>query len=188
MSKENQDYVAHQSDTFKWYAVHAHSGQEKQAGESLKKRIIQSTYQDKFGEVLVPISIINKPGGKQQKKVLMPGYIIVQMELSDETMQLVVGTQKIRGFVGTSAINRQPPNPLRAAEVARLTSGESTPIQTTLLSFEVGEQVKVIGGPFANFTGTIDEVVSEHKIKVSVSIFGRPTLVELDYTQVDKLA
>jgi len=193
MVKEKQEEeISAGNEKFKWYAVNAHSGQEKQVAEALKKRIAQSKYQDKFGEVLVPLDTVKTVIGgvtKVRSKVRIPGYIMVQVELSDETRQLVTGTPKITGFVGAMPGSNKFPHHMRASEVARLISGDSGPTHTSQLSFEVGEDVKVIDGPFANFNGTVDEVLKDkQKIKVSVSIFGRPTSVELDFFQVAKAA
>lgn len=187
MVNEKEEKIVTENKNLKWYAVHAHSGQERKVGEALKARILQNGLQDKFGEILVPIKITNLAGGKQQKRVLMPGYVLVQMELSDEAMQLVVGTPKIIGFVGGSVgPNRYPP-PMREAEINHLKSGaESSAIMPDIF-FEIGESVKVIEGPFANFNGTVESIEPEKfKLKVNVSIFGRATPVELDYTQVAK--
>lgn len=187
MAKEIVEEVVYDNENLKWYAVHAHSGQERKVGEAIKTRVLQNGLQEKFGEILVPIKITNLAGGKQRKVVLMPGYIMVQMELSDETMQLVTGTPKVIGFVGASIGPNKYPPPMRKSEVAHLKSGVESTAKLPDISFEIGESVKVIEGPFANFNGTVESIEPEKlKIKVNVSIFGRATPVELDYTQVAK--
>ncbi|MCA9507345.1 MAG: transcription termination/antitermination factor NusG [Myxococcales bacterium] len=172
----------------KWYVVHTHSGMENKAKKSLQERIVQYGFEDKFGEILVPTETIEHVKNnvrRVQSRKCLPGYMIVQMELSAETSQLVRGTSKIAGFVGGSKM----PSPITRAEAERmmqLSKGIKTTVVT--LEFSEGENVKVTDGPFANFQGTIEEVKPEKKkLRVLVSIFGRSTPVELDFNQVEKI-
>ena len=177
---------------FKWYVVHVYSGFEKQAMLALLQRIDQAKLEEKFGEILIPKTIKErtlKSGKKKQiERTAYPGYIFVEMETTEVSKSLVRGTPKITGFVG----NQIDPLPITDAEVLRLTSPEAAAAQTkekvVEMSFSKGEGVKVKDGAFANFDGIIDEVKPEkQKLLVLVTIFGRETPVELDYTQVEKL-
>jgi transcriptional antiterminator NusG len=173
---------------FKWYVVHTYSGMENKAKKTLQERIVQYGMDEKFGEILVPTETVEHVKNnvrRVQSRKCLPGYLIVEMELSDETSQLVRGTQKISGFVGGSKM----PLPISRAEALRmleLAKGIKKTVVT--MDFSEGESVKVTEGPFANFQGTIEEVKSEKKkLRVLVSIFGRSTPVELDFHQVEKI-
>lgn len=177
---------------FKWYVVHVYSGFEKQAKLALLQRMDQAKLEEKFGEILIPKTIKErtlKSGKKKQvERTSFPGYIFVEMETTEASKSLVRGTPKITGFVG----NQLDPLPITDAEVLRLTSPEAAAAQdkdkVVEVSFSKGEGVKVKDGAFANFDGIIDEVKPEkQKLLVLVTIFGRETPVELDYTQVEKL-
>jgi transcriptional antiterminator NusG len=175
---------------FKWYVVHTYSGFENRAKKSLEERIKQNNLEPVFGEVLIPMETVEEMRGgtkRTQKRKFFPGYMLVQMELNDQTWHLVKSTPKVTGFVG----NATNPSVVIDAEVRRLTSqlteGVSKPVLK--VEYEVGEQVRVIDGPFANFNGTVEEVKPEkQKVRVLVSIFGRSTPVELDFGQVEKPA
>jgi transcriptional antiterminator NusG len=172
----------------KWYVVHTHSGMENKAKKSLQERIVQYGHEEKFGEILVPTETIEHVKNnvrRVQSRKCLPGYMILQMELNAETSQLVRGTGKIAGFVGGSKM----PLPISRTEAERmmqLSKGIKTTVVT--MEFSEGESIKVSDGPFANFTGTIEEVKAEKKkLRVLVSIFGRSTPVELDFNQVEKI-
>jgi transcriptional antiterminator NusG len=172
----------------KWYVIHTHSGMENKAKKSLQERIEQYGQQEMFGEILLPTETVEhvKNNVKRvQSRKCLPGYMIIEMELNNETSQLVRGTAKITGFVGGSKM----PLPISQAEAERMMT-LSKGIKKTVVSMEFseGENVKVIDGPFANFQGTIDEVRPDKaKLRVFVSIFGRSTPVELDFNQVEKI-
>ncbi|MEZ4741981.1 MAG: transcription termination/antitermination protein NusG [Bdellovibrionota bacterium] len=176
---------------FKWYVVHTYSGFEQAARNALLDRIKRSNLEDRFGNVTVPKTVVEKAlkSGKKKKvdKTSFPGYMIVQMDLDEHTMACVTGTPRVTGFVG----NQKKPRPMSDRDVLALMSPELLREEADKaaegLSFEKGESVKVIDGPFTNFDGIIDEVKSDRqKLKVLVSIFGRETPVELSYGQVVK--
>lgn len=175
----------------KWYAVHTYSGLENRAKKSLEERIEQYGMQEQFGEILVPTEIVEEIKGgvkKSTTRKAFPGYILVQMELTDETGHLVRNTQKVTGFVGGT---KKPP-PLHPREVEKLKAmvapGGTAKVRINA-EFSEGDQVRVIDGPFANFQGNVEEVKADkQRLKVSVSIFGRSTPVELEYAQVEKIA
>jgi transcriptional antiterminator NusG len=172
----------------KWYIVHTYSGQEARAKKSLLERAATLGFEDSIDEVLIPEeNVVEMVGGKKRtsKRKFFPGYILVRMALDDETWHVVKGTPKITGFVGNAT---QPP-PISDDEVARMTQrihdGEAKP--KPLISFEEGESVRVVTGPFASFSGFVDEVMPEkEKLRVMVQVFGRATPVVLDYTNVEK--
>ena len=172
----------------KWYIVHTYSGQENRAKQSLLERATALGHEDAIDEVLIPEeNVVEMVGGKKRtsKRKFFPGYILVRMELNGETWHVVKGTSKITGFVGDATA---PPS-ISDEEVARMTQrikeGASKP--KPLISFEEGENVRVTTGPFANFSGFVDEVMPEkEKLRVLVQVFGRATPVILDYTNVEK--
>ncbi len=173
----------------KWYIVHVYSGFENKVKTALEERIAASPYVDKFGEVLVPTEeIVELVKGKRKtsSRKFYPGYILVNLELSDETWHIVNSTAKVTGFLG----GRNSPAPLTDEEagqiIDRMAAGKLKPQPKYF--FESGDEVRVIDGPFTNFNGTVEDVNPEKgKIKVLVSIFGRSTPVELDFVQVSKL-
>ena len=175
--------------TMRWYVVHAYSGQEKSIQQALKERIRRSGMADKFGEVLVPTEeVVEMKGGQKatSERRFFPGYILVQMDMTDETWHLVKSTPKVTGFIGGSAMR---PTPISDKEVENILhqvqEGVEKPRPKVL--FEVGENVRVTEGPFTDFNGNVEEVNYEkNKIRVSVLIFGRPTPVELEFGQVEK--
>jgi transcriptional antiterminator NusG len=175
----------------KWYVVHTYSGFENKVRKSLEERIRQQGLGDDFGEILIPMEVVQemvKGEKKTSKRKFFPGYVLVNMEMGLETWHLVKGTPKVTGFVG----NAKTPNEVPAvsdAEVARLTSqiSEGSLKPKPKVQFEEGDQVRVIDGPFSNFNGTVEEVKPDkQKVRVLVSIFGRATPVELDFMQVEK--
>ncbi len=173
----------------RWYVVHAYSGFEKSVQRALQERIERAGMQDKFGQILVPVEEVveMKLGQKSiSERKFFPGYVLVQMEMDDETWHLVKNTAKVTGFVGGTA---QKPTPISEKEVAALMQqiqeGVEKPRPKVL--FEVGEAVRVKEGPFTDFNGVVEEVnYDKSKIRVSVLIFGRSTPVELDFSQVEK--
>ena len=175
----------------KWYVVHTYSGYEEKARQALIDRIKLQNAAEKFGEVFVPRSTserVTKGGKKKQiERTSYPGYILVQMDMDDQTRQLVKDTPKVTGFVG----NAKNPRPITEQEALRLTSPEAVAEAKaikTVVSFDKGESVKVTDGPFSNFDGVVDEVRPDKmKLRILVSIFGRETPVELDFSQVKKL-
>lgn len=173
----------------RWYVVHAYSGFEKSVQRALQERIERAGMQDKFGQILVPVEeVVEMKGGQKSisERKFFPGYVLVQMEMNDETWHLVKNTAKVTGFVGGSALK---PTPISEKEVAALMQqiqeGVEKPRPKVL--FEVGEAVRVTEGPFTDFHGTVEEVnYDKSKLRVSVLIFGRSTPVELEFGQVEK--
>ena len=174
---------------FKWYIVHVYSGFENKVKLALEERIAASAHPEKFGKVLVPteqIVELVKGKRKESSRKFYPGYILVNMELDDETWHVVNDTAKVTGFLG----GRNKPTPLTDKEadniLNRMEAGKLKPKPKYF--FEEGDEIRVIDGPFANFNGTVDEVNPEKgKIRVLVSIFGRSTPVELEFVQVSKI-
>jgi transcriptional antiterminator NusG len=173
----------------RWYVVHAYSGYEKRVANSLKEQVELHGMQDQFGEILVPTeSVVEMRDGKKRKseRKFYPGYVLVEMEMNDDTWHLVKDTPRVMGFIGGTA---EKPAPLSSREaeaiLQRVKDGADKPTQKTI--YEPGEVVRVIDGPFADFNGTVEKVNYEKsRLQVSVSIFGRATPVELEFTQVEK--
>jgi len=172
----------------KWYVIQTHSGYEAKVRDSLMQRIKQQTMEDKFGEILIPTESVteNRPGGKTRvkEKRSLPNYVFIEMLMSEHAWHLVKGTPKVSGFIGD-----QTPQEVPLSQIENLRRGivEGTAKPKPKLTFEVGEEVRVLDGAFANFTGTVDDVkLDKQKLKVKVSIFGRPTSVELDFAAVEK--
>ena len=174
----------------RWYSVSVLSNFEKKVAESIRTSVIENEMEDQIEEVLVPTEeVIEVRRGKKvtAERRFMPGYVLVRMEMSDEGYHLVSSTNRVTGFLGSKG----KPMPMRDAEVNailnRVQEGEESP--RLEISFEVGEKVKVNDGPFEDFDGMVEEVDDENqRLKVTVSIFGRETPVELEYTQVTKQA
>ena len=172
----------------KWYIVHTYSGQEARAKQALLDRAAALGHQDSFAEVLIPEeSVVEMVKGQKRtsKRKFFPGYILVHMDLNDDTWHVVKGTPKITGFVGNST---QPPT-VSEDEVARMTQQikDRAEKPKPLITFEDGESVRVITGPFANFSGYIDEVMADkERLRVMVQVFGRATPVVLEYSNVEK--
>ncbi len=191
-SQNTQDVQLAKGDTpeFKWYIAKAQTGQENKVTKSLKERIVNYKMTEFFSEILVPEeTLVTTAGGKKKtiKKKFFPGYVLIKMIMNDKTWHLVKSTDKITGFIGGTL---DKPAPISNEEAAFMTSQveEGFKKPKTSISFTEGETVKVIEGPFANFVGTIEAVNEKGKIKVNVSIFGRPTPVELDFSQVEKVS
>ncbi|MGH1430658.1 MAG: transcription termination/antitermination protein NusG [Neptuniibacter sp.] len=173
----------------RWYVVHAYSGYEKRVMNTLKERIELHQMQDLFGEVLVPTEeVVEIREGKKRKseRKFYPGYVLVHMEMNDESWHLVKNTPHVLAFIGGTAGNPAPITESEANEIlSRVESGVDKPRPKTV--FEPGEMVRVIDGPFADFNGVVEEINYEkNKLQVAVLIFGRSTPVELDFTQVEK--
>lgn len=172
----------------KWYVVHTYSGFENKAKKSLEERVKLEHMSEWFGEVLIPTEqVVEMVKGEKRttKRKFFPGYIIVHMELNDETWHVVKGTPKITGFVG----NATDPPSISDEEVARMTQRikEGAVKPKPLIRFDEGENVRVTTGPFANFSGFVDEVMPDkEKVRVMVQVFGRATPVVLDYSNVEK--
>jgi transcription termination/antitermination protein NusG len=172
----------------RWYVVHTYSGYENKARQALEERIKREGMNSFFGRILIPTEeVVEMKRGKRRtsKRKFFPGYMLVEMAMSENTWYLVKSTPKITGFVGGST---KPP-PIPEEEVRRITSqiNEGSERLKPKVIFEKGDAVRVVDGPFANFNGTIDEVESEKgKLRVLVSIFGRATPVEMDFVQVEK--
>ncbi len=171
-----------------WYIVHAYSNFEKKVAESIREQAEQHGLSDLFEEVLVPTEeVVELRRGQRvnAERKFFPGYVLVKMEMNDDTYHLVKNTPKVTGFLGTA----NKPLPVPQSEVDRIVQqvqeGVERPKPTIM--FEIGEAVRVTDGPFASFNGTVEEVDEEtSRLKVAVSIFGRATPVELEYDQVEK--
>lgn len=176
-----------QKVTLKWYVVHTYSGHEQKAKRYLESAIVNSGMEPKFGQVLVPTEQVTemKQGRRSTStKKFLPSYILVEMDLDKQSQDLVVSTPGVTSFVGGGG----KPRPLKLEEVERIVGqiDRSRTEEVTEVPFQAGDAVKVTDGPFADFSGTVSEVNMERKkIKVMVSIFGRPTPVELDFLQVE---
>ncbi len=175
--------------TLRWYVVHAYSGYENQVRRSLQDRIERSGLQDRFGQILVPteeVVEIREGQKRRSERKFFPGYVLVQMNLDDETWHLVKDVPRVMGFVGGTS-DRPAPISDREAEaiLQRVQEGVEKPRPKVL--FEPGEVVRVIDGPFNDFSGVVEEVNYEkNRLRVAVLIFGRPTPVELEFSQVEK--
>ncbi|WP_041642813.1 transcription termination/antitermination protein NusG [Azoarcus olearius] len=175
--------------TKRWYVVHAYSGFEKSVQRALVDRINRAGMQDAFGQILVPVEeVVEMKGGQKSisERKFFPGYVLVEMEMNDESWHLVKSTPKVTGFVGGTA---NKPTPISEKEVEKIMQqmqeGVDKPRPKVL--FETGEVVRVKEGPFTDFHGSVEDVNYEKsKLRVSVTIFGRATPVELDFAQVEK--
>lgn len=173
----------------KWYIVHVYSGFEDKVKKNLEERVEALGQKDFFGRILVPteqVVELRKGEKKTSSRKFYPGYILVQMALNKETWHTVKNTSKITGFVG-GEINPTPISDEEAAQIVRqMEEGVSRP--KPRYSFEEGDEVRVVDGPFTNFQGVVEEIKPEkEKLRVSITVFGRPTPVELDFIQVNKI-
>jgi transcriptional antiterminator NusG len=173
----------------RWYVVHVYSGFEKKIAQQIKEQAAQKGLADQFDEVLVPSEEVLEPRRGQKVTVerkFFPGYVLVKMELTDDAWHLVKDTPKVTGFLGT----KLRPSPITDAEAERIMKQTQEGVERPrpAILFEIGEQVRVADGPFTSFNGIVEEVDEERgRVKVSVSIFGRSTPVELEYGQVEKV-
>ena len=171
-----------------WYIVQTFSGFEQKVADTIKEKIKKKELNDKITDVVVPIhevTVVKKGKRVQKKKKYFPSYVLLKMEMNKQLYHMIKNIQKVTGFLGTTG----NPAPVSGKEIDKILGnikeGSLTPEPS--LSFEVGEQVKVCEGPFSSFSGLVEEVDEEKlKLKVSVSIFGRPTPIELEYNQVEK--
>ena len=173
----------------RWYVVHAYSGFEKQVKRSLEDRIERAEMQELFGQVLVPTEeVVEMKGGQKRRsdRKFFPGYVLVEMEMTDETWHLVKDVPKVMGFIGGTADRPAPITEREAAAILnRVQEGVDKPRPKVL--FEPGEMVRVVDGPFNDFNGVVEEVdYDKSRLKVAVLIFGRSTPVELEFGQVEK--
>jgi transcription termination/antitermination protein NusG len=195
MTVEQQNSLASMAPTGvpttkRWYIVHAYSGMEKAVERNLRERIDRAGMQDKFGRILVPTEeVVELKNGKKSvtERRIYPGYVLVEMDMADDTWHLVKHTSKVTGFIGGA---RNRPAPISEAEVAKIVNQmqEGVDKPRPKVEWVVGELVRVKEGPFTDFNGAVEEVNYEKsKVKVSVTIFGRATGVELDFAQVEKV-
>lgn len=176
--------------SMRWYVVHAYSGFEKSVQKALKERVARSPMEHMFGQILVPVEeVMEVRSGRKSiaERKFFPGYVLVEMEMTDETWHLVKNTPKVTGFVGGSGMR---PTPITQKEVDailhQIQEGVEKPKPKIL--FEVGETLRVTEGPFADFNATVEEVnYDKNRLRVSVLIFGRATPVEVDFAQVEKV-
>lgn len=173
----------------RWYIVHAYSNFERKVAESIRERADSAGLGEQFEEVLVPMEeVVEMRRGRKvaSERKFFPGYVLVKMELNDETYHLIKDTPKVTGFLGTE----NKPIPITEEEAGRILQQVQEGVERPKpsVTFEIGEQVRVADGPFASFNGLVEEVDEERaRLKVAVSIFGRATPVELEYAQVEKL-
>jgi transcription termination/antitermination protein NusG len=173
----------------RWYVIHVYSGFEKKVATAIREQAEQKGFGDRFEEILVPteeVVEVRRGAKVNSERKFFPGYVLVKMDMDDETWHLVRNTAKVTGFLG----GRGRPSPITEAEAARIMHQVQEGIERpkSSITFEIGEQVRVCDGPFTSFNGTVEDVDEEKsRVKVAVSIFGRATPVELEYTQVEKV-
>jgi transcriptional antiterminator NusG len=173
----------------RWYVVNVHSGCEKKVAQSIREQVLLKKWEDRIFDILIPTEEVVevKKGAKvSSERKFFPGYILIKMVMSDEAWHLIKNNPNVSGFLGS----RNKPYPVSDKEVERILAQmqEGVKRPREVINFEIGEQVRVCDGPFASFVGLIEDVdVEKARVKVSVSIFGRATPVELEYSQVEKV-
>ena len=190
MTEATKVETAETGGTKRWYVVHAYSGMEKSVAKTLQERVDRAGLQSQFGRIMVPTEeVVEVKGGKRAitERRLYSGYVLVEMDMTDEAWHLVKSTPKVTGFLGGKA---NKPSPLPQKEVdeilLRMQEGYEKPRPKVL--FEVGEMVRVKDGPFTDFNGNVEEVnYDKSRVRVSVTIFGRSTPVDLEFGQVEKV-
>jgi len=172
----------------RWYVIHVYSGFEKKVASAIREQAEQKGLAERFDEILVPteeVVEVKRGARVSSERKIFPGYVLIKMDLDDETWHLVKNTAKVTGFLG----GRGKPLPISDAEAARIIHQMQEGVERPRpsITFEIGEQVRVSDGPFTSFNGVVEEVDEEKsRVKVAVSIFGRATPVELDFSQVEK--
>jgi transcriptional antiterminator NusG len=172
----------------KWYIVHAYSNFEKKVAEAIRDQAKNQGLEDRFSEILVPTEeVVEVRRGRKvnSERKFFPGYVLVKMDLTDEAYHLIKNTPKVTGFLGSGS----KPMPVSEKEVSRIIGAieEGVERPKTTIHFDIGETVRVVDGPFASFSGSVEQVDEDReRLRVTVSIFGRATPVELEYTQVEK--
>lgn len=172
----------------RWYIIHCYSGFEKKVAQSIQEQAEDQNITNMFGNILVPSEeVIETRGGKKvsSERRFFPGYVLIKMKMTDQTWYLVRNTPKVTGFLGAG--NKPMPVPDYEAERVMSQVQEGVERPRPAITFEIGETIRVADGPFSSFNGTVQEIDDERaRLKVAVSIFGRPTPVELEYSQVEK--
>ena len=177
------------SERFKWYIIHAYSGFERKVRESLESRVQAFGLQNRIGRVMIPTEPVTEiVNGKKRtiERVFLPGYVLVEMDLDNDLWHVIKNTPRVTGFLGTG----DNPVALSEQEVSSILFRSETSAHkpTPKVKFDKGEQVRINEGPFANFTGAVDDINEDkHTLKVMVSIFGRSTPVEIEFSKVDKI-
>lgn len=174
----------------RWYIIHAYSGFEKKVAQAILESAAQQGLSDKFEQVVVPTEeVVEMRRGKKvaAERKFFPGYVLAKMDMNDATWQLVKKTEKVSGFLGGGGTKPQPISDAEAAAIfQQVQAGTDAPKRA--FNYDIGEQVKVVDGPFESFVGTVEDIDEDKEtLKVSVAIFGRPTPVELNFSQVDKI-